>query len=228
MEANYRDWNEQHALLRQLLEKDKDYPEALQTFLRHHEAVHAAGLHPESHWSFADETLSRLTDEQMRRVPKGGEHSVVWAVWHIARIEDVTMNILLADAPQVFQSGGWREKVGSPYENVGNEMSPEEIGRLSASVDLQALLAYRLEVGKRTREIVRHLNFAELDELPAPERLHRIAKEGAVGGKAAWLLEYWGGKASCNLLLMPATRHCFVHLNEVRRMLPKLRRLPAS
>jgi hypothetical protein len=226
MEANLRDWNDQHTLLRQLLEKDKNQPEALQIFLSHHEAVHAAELRPGDHWSFADETLGGLNAEQMRRIPKSCEHSVVWGLWHIARIEDVTMNILLADTPQVFQSQGWREEVDSPYENVGNEMSPAEIARLSESVDLKALIGYRLAVGQQTREIVRQLDFNELQKPPFPERLKRIAEEGAVGEKATWLLEYWGGKASTNLLLMPATRHCFVHLNEVRRMLPKLRRLP--
>jgi hypothetical protein len=228
MEANYRDWNDEHALLRQLLEKDKNYPKALETFLPHHAAVHAAELYPEGHWSCADEILGRLNAEQMRRIPKGSEHSVVWALWHITRIEDVTLNILLAETPQVFQSQGWREKIGSPYENVGNEMSPDEIARLSESVDLKALMDYRLAVGQRTREIVRQLDFNELQKPPRPERLKRIAKEGAVGEKAAWLLEYWGGKASSNLLLMPATRHCFVHLNEVRRLLPKLKQLPGS
>jgi hypothetical protein len=103
-------------------------------------------------------------------------------------------------------------------------MSPEEICRLSETVDLKALIAYRLVVGKRTREIVHSLDFAVLQRPPEPERLTQIAKEGAVGEKATWLLDYWGGKPATNLLLMPATRHCFVHLNEIRRMLPKLRR----
>jgi hypothetical protein len=38
-------------------------------------------------------------------------------------------------------------------------------------------------------------------------------------------LDYWGGHPAANLLLMPATRHSFVHLNEIKRMLPKLKRL---
>jgi hypothetical protein len=228
MEANYRAWNNEHALLRQQLEQDKNYPAALETFLRHHAAVHAVELDLSGGWSCADEILAGLNESQMRAVPQGGEHSVVWALWHIARIEDVTLNILLADAPQVFQSQGWQKKVGSPYDNVGNEMSPEEIVRLSEAVDLKALMDYRLTVGRRTREIVRSLNFAELQKPPSLERLNRIAEAGAVGEKAAWLLDYWGGKPATNLLLMPATRHCFVHLNEVRRMIPKLKRLPLS
>ena len=227
-EANYRNWNNQHSLLRRLLEKDKDYHQALETFSSHHEEIHALELRPGEHWSFPDEVLRGLTDEQMRWIPAEGGHSVVWVIWHIARIEDVTMNILLADSPQVFHIGDWQGKLESPYENVGNEMSPEDIARLSQAINLEALMSYRLTVGKRTREIVRDLNFAELHGLPAGERLNRLAREGAVGEKAAWLLEYWGGKAASNLLLMPATRHCFVHLNEVRHMLSKLKRLSVN
>jgi hypothetical protein len=119
MEANYRNWDNQHSLLRQLLEKDKDYPQALETFLSHHAAVHAAKLCPREHWSFPDQVLNGLSDEQMRWIPSGHEHSVVWVIWHIARIEDVTMNILLADSPQVFHSGNWRDKLESPYQKCG-------------------------------------------------------------------------------------------------------------
>jgi hypothetical protein len=221
---NTQSWNQQHTLLRELLEAEQDYPLALETFLRLHETVHAAALRTSEHWSIQDEVLNGLASEQMRRIPKGNEHSVVWALWHITRIEDVTLNILLANTAQVFHSGGWKDPLGSPWENVGNEMSAEEIGRLSEAVNLEELMSYRLCVGRRTQEIVRELNFTALREAPAPERLKRIAAEGAVGEEGAWLLEYWGGKPGLNLLMMPATRHPFVHLNEIRRLLPKLRR----
>jgi len=222
LEANCRDWNDQHAVLRQLLEKGQDHPKALEVFLRHHAAVHSKKLQSGEHWSFADELLNGLSDRQYRSIPVGGEHSVVWLIWHIARIEDITMNILLADAPQVFLEGDWQAKIGSPTGIVGNEMSPDEIHHLSGSVDLKALMAYRLAVGERTRLVVQHLNFTDLKQRPAAERVKRISLEGAVGKKAEWLLEYWGSKPSTNLLLMPATRHPFVHLNEIRRMRAKL------
>jgi hypothetical protein len=224
MDPKHRDWNDQHALLRQLMEVERNYPAALETFLRLHETVHAAELNPGEHWSIPDEVLSGLSSEQMRRIPSGGEHSVVWALWHITRVEDVTMNILLANTPQVFHDQGWREKIGCPWENVGNELSPAEIVRLSEAIDLPALSDYRLAVGRRTEAIAKGLNCDTLQEFPAPRQVKRIAVEGAVGEDEGWLLEYWGGKPKLNLWLMPATRHPFVHLNEIRRMLPKLRR----
>jgi hypothetical protein len=219
-----RNWNAQHALLRRLVEVDQDYSHALETFLSLHATVHTAELHPSDHGSIQDEVLSGLSPAQMRLIPEGSEHSAVWALWHITRIEDVTMNILLADTAQLFHTGGWQDKLGTPWENVGNEMSPEDIGRLSETIILEALLSYRLAVGKRTQAILRDVNFAGLREPPAPERIKRIAVESAVGEGGRWLLEYWGGRPGLNLLLMPATRHLFVHLNEIRRMLPKIKR----
>lgn len=218
-------WNDQHAALRRLFMHDRDYEQAIAVFFDHHAAVHTAKLQAGAHWSFQDKVLSGLTDEQMRAVPKGCAHSVAWKLWHVTRIEDVTMNLLLAGSPQVLTRGNWLDKLETDCVTVGNEMSDQDIAELSQGLNLKALLAYRLAVGKRTRSVVRHLKTAELERLAAPERLKRIAEEGAVVGKVAWLVEYWGGNPSANLLLMPATRHGFVHLNEVGRMLPKLRRL---
>jgi len=228
MEANRKYWNNQHLLLRRFLVKDKDHRKAIETFLGHHAMVHTAKLYPGGPWSFQDQVLSGLTDAQMRYIPKSGSHSVAWMIWHIARIEDVTMNVLLADSPEVLRSGNWLNRLGITCVDVGNEMPIEEMVALSETINLKALLAYRLAVGKRTRQLVRHIKPDELWGSPAPERLKRIAEDGAVRHKAAWLLDYWGGHPNTNLLLMPATRHCFVHLNEVGRMLPKLRRLQIS
>ena len=138
------------------------------------------------------------------------------------------MNLLLAGSPQVFHSRHWLNKLGITFVDVGTEMPTQDIVTLSQAINLKALLAYRLAVGRRTRRLVRDSSPDELGQLPAPERLKRIAQEGAVRDKATWLLDYWGGHPNSNLLLMPATRHGFVHLNQVGRMLPKLRQLQAS
>jgi hypothetical protein len=228
MEANRRYWNDQHSILRRYLEKERNYPKALEVFWEHHAAVHTAKLLPGGRWSFQDEVLGGLADEQIRCLPRGGDLSIAWMLWHMARIEDATMNMLLAGSPQVFSGSNWQDKLAATCVDVGNEMTRAEITALSEAVNLKALLAYRLAVGKRTRQIVRRLNPDELWRRPDPERLKSIAKAGAVREQAAWLLKYWGGHPAANLLLMPATRHCFVHLNEASRMLPKLSRLQAG
>lgn len=42
--------------------------------------------------------------------------------------------------------------------------------------------------------------------------------EGAVIDEARWLIEYWSRRKIAGLLLMPPTRHNFVHLNKSMRI----------
>ena len=225
MDSQLKHWNDQHQLLRRLLMKDKAYQQAIPIFLDHHAAVHAAKLQAGAHWSWHDEVLSGLTSEQMRYTPTGSPHSVAWRIWHMARIEDATMNVLLADGAQVFTSGKWIDKLELDYVSVGNEMSNADIVKLSETINLKALFAYRLAMGRRTRTVVKRLKLDDLSRPPASDRLQRLVTERAVQPPALWLLDYWGSHPAANLLLMPATRHPFVHLNEIKRLLPKLKRV---
>jgi len=217
-------WNEQHAILRRWLLKDHDTAAALPVFLDHHGLVHSAKLRANV-YSFQDEVLEGLTPQQLRYCSPQVPHSVVWKLWHIARIEDVTLNLLLADSAQVLHSGHWLDRLEIDRVSVGNEMSDTEIADLSAAINVKAVLDYRLAVGKRTRSLVRRLKADRLWQPPAPDRLQRLFDEGAVVDQTAWLRDYWGGHPAANLLLMPASRHCLVHLNEIARMRSKLQRL---
>lgn len=184
--------------------------------------VHSARLGRDDRWSFQDEVLDGLDETQMRCLLKGLPHSVVWALWHITRIEDATMNLLLADTRQVLHTGNWLDKLETPYQGVGNELSRDEIVHVSETVNIPALLAYRQMVGKRTVAIFKELDPVILRARPTPERLNRLCVEGAVSDQAIWLVRYWGRHPAANLLLMPATRHPFSHLNEIQRMRTKL------
>ncbi len=237
-ENNRRKWNTQHALLRRLLMKEKNYKKALPVLLEHHAAVHSGKLPPllplpplregrregrGARWSYQDEVLRPLTEAQFRFIPAGGQ-SVIWKIWHITRIEDLTLNLLLAGEKKSLLDEKWLKKLGIDYVDVGNGMPEADAARISRLMNVKALLAYRLAVGKRTRSIMRKVKPEMLWEKPAPERLQRIVDEKGVRANSAWLLKFWGGNPYANLLLMPATRHPFVHLNEISRMTPRLLR----
>ncbi len=221
MESNRRKWNQDHALLQRLLMKEKNFRKALPIVLAQHAAVHSVKLNTGARWSFQDEVLGALTEAQMRIIPRGGQ-SVIWKLWHATRVEDVTINLLLAGTPQVLHKGNWLPKLGIRFTDVGNDMPDADLKKLSGSIDLKALLAYRLAVARRTRIILRRLDPGTLWDPPAADRIRRILAEHAVRPKARWLLSYWGKHPSANLLLMPATRHPFVHLNEISRMKTQL------
>ncbi|NIS79816.1 MAG: DinB family protein, partial [Anaerolineales bacterium] len=96
MELNRKLWNRQQTKLRQLLSSSSQHPQAIELFMTQHAMVHSAKVDPSQGWSFEDEILNDMTEDQIRRIPRVGEHSIAWLIWHIARIEDVAMNMLVA------------------------------------------------------------------------------------------------------------------------------------
>ena len=90
--------------------------------------------------------------------------------------------------------------------------------KLSATIDIEALRAYRMAVGRRTREMVQQLEAEALKQKVDPMRLQQETDEGAVVKAARGIVDYWGRRNIAGLLLMPATRHNLVHLNEALRL----------
>ena len=128
------------------------------------------------------------------------------------------MNMLVTGNPQVFSQGDWQNKMGIEARDTGNAMPTEQIIKLSQAIKIPALQAYRDAVGRRTREIVDQLEPEKIKDKVDPARLLEVQKAGAVIPAAAGLIEYWSRRNIAGLLLMPATRHNLVRLNECLRL----------
>lgn len=48
--------------------------------------------------------LNDLTVEEYKIMPTIKDETIAWVLWHIARIEDLTIGILVADGEQVFNN----------------------------------------------------------------------------------------------------------------------------
>ena len=222
MEPHRKSWNQQQQALRQSLTCLDDPPQAIELFLSQHAVLHTAGMSRMGLYSFEDETLAGLTVPQMRILPRNLDHSIAWVFWHMTRIEDATLNLLVAGCPQVLLQESWLNRLEIRLHDTGNGMDSAQVAELSAGINLEALRAYRLSVGRRTRAIVQQLKPHELHQRVDPARLEQMTSEGVVRTEAGGLLEYWGGLTIAGLLLMPPTRHAFVHWNEVLRIKQKI------
>jgi len=223
MESNRKHWNEQQQLLQRALQRPESHEQAIELFLKQHAMVHSAQMANSGLWSFEDDIWQGLNEPAARCIPVKMEHSIAWVMWHISRIEDVTMNLLIADCPQVMAQDNWLKRMRATITHTGNAMDEESIMALSTALDLGALRAYRVAVGQRTREIVKALSAKQLKQKVEPSRLQRIRDEGAVLEAASEIIAYWGKRTTAGLLLMPATRHNFLHLNEAARIKSKCR-----
>ncbi|MFN8561464.1 MAG: hypothetical protein U0703_07560 [Anaerolineae bacterium] len=105
MNANRQLWNRQHQALQRALARPDAHRQALDLFLSQHAMVHSAQVSQAGAWSFEDEVWDGLSDAAARCIPASLEHSVAWIMWHIARIEDVTMNLLIKGLPADIRRG---------------------------------------------------------------------------------------------------------------------------
>jgi hypothetical protein len=209
-------WNEDQNHFRSVLESHTQHEKAIELFLIQHGVLHSAKVASEVPWSFEDLLFDDLSDEVFRRVPRGAEHSIAWLIWHLARIEDITMNILAAGRPQVLED--WQPKLKISAFDAGNKMLPEGVIELSDTIDRQALRGYRAAVGLTTREIVRQLTPEQIKTKVDPTRMQQVLDQGALQPSAIELIEYWSRRTIAGLLLMPPTRHNMVHINEAFKL----------
>lgn len=223
MDLNRKHWNENHQVLTRLLAKS-DLDAAIELFLKQHAMVHSAKVSKSELWSLEDELLNDMTDKEVRQIPLRGEHSIAWILFHLSRIEDIAMNMLVAGTTQLFTRDDWANRMNVSILHSANKMNDLSISELSANIDLQALREYRIAVARRTRQIVKKLEATDFKQKVDPCRIENVLKEGAVTPEAMEIVNYWSKKTIAGLLLMPPTRHCILHLNEAMRIKEKTRK----
>jgi hypothetical protein len=180
-------------------------------FLSQHAAVHARDV---SGRAFPIERVfAELTDDQMRIRPGPGLNSLVWLLWHMARTEDVAVNLVVAGREQILDDA-WIRRMNVPWRIIGTGMTDREVSDLSARADVAAVRAYRSAVGIRTREVVRMMAVDAWDEIVGDDDIERAAATGAFrdwlrGTKYPWL-----GWSRADQLASSALRHNAAHIGE--------------
>lgn len=175
----------------------------------------------------ADFVMESMEERTMRACPVNApdtKNSIVWHLWHLARVEDMTMNILVADRQQVLYSDHWLQKMNIRFPHSGNSMSSDDIVELSSVIVIEALLEYRAAVGTRTQQVIASLQPGEFRNKVQDCRVKRLFDENAILQEASGIAEYWRKKTIGGLVLMPATRHNFLHLNKCARIKDQLQK----
>lgn len=219
--------SEIHKELSRMIRKTDCLEEAKQLFMELHGALHLTGM-PGTDKADGDQRcqvpnevdklFNDLSTDEYAVMPTAKDETIAWALWHIARIEDLTMGMLVAEQGQLFDQE-WKERMRASITDTGNALTDSEIIGLSRELDMEELLQYRNCVGRRTREIVTNLTPDDMKRRVSPVQLEQILKEGGVTKQeeSLWLLDYWGQKDVAGLLLMPPTRHVILHLNDCCR-----------
>jgi DinB superfamily len=184
-------------------------------FLGLHAATHAPEMSGAA--AGAERWLAGLSDDQLRLRPAGALNSLVWLLWHMARTEDVAVNLIVAGRDQVFDDA-WARRMRIARPDMGTGMTADEVAELSERADVAAVRAYRSAVGRRTREVVQTLRPAAWDEVLGLEDTSRAAAVGAFGPNDDWVdgvgHRPWQGHSRGHQLGQTAIRHNTAHIGE--------------
>ena len=127
-----------------------------------------------------DELTSGPSERELRGRPHPRANTIVWLVWHIARVEDLGVNRFVVDGRQVMDRGDWATRMRVTRRDVGTGMTDAEVDALSAAIDLAELRRYWDAVIDGTLAVVDTLAGEDLDTI-----VQRIASGASRTMKAA-------------------------------------------
>jgi len=219
-----KDWNSKQSRLREIILKPDAFPETIALILEMHSLVHTSQMSGTDIITYEDQLWEGLEPGTFRSQIKNSGSTIAWNLWHLTRIEDITANILMGKESQVLNCDNWLQKMKVSVCDTGNAMSDSEIADFSSEIDMAELRNYRIEVGRKTRDIINSLRPEKMKMKVEAEGIERILLEGGVteAQESRWLLDFWSKKNIAGIILMPITRHQIVHLNDSLKLKSKL------
>lgn len=208
-----KDYNPLIDELRKLIRPLKTFDSAIDLALKIHAITHTSIVSSNDSQTFCDCLLDGLADKDYSVMPTENDKSMAYHLWHIARIEDLVGNLLIAESPQIFNDE-WADKLNVSVKDTGNAMMYHQIIEFSEQINKQELINYRNAVGTQTRKTLKSLTPADLKRKPKAECLEQIVIEGGLleHKGSLWLKDFWGKHTVAGLILLPITRHHMMHL----------------
>ena len=157
--------------------------------------------------------LKNKIDNLFKELKNSKNENIIWNLWHIIRIEDLTVNILIREKESIFNEK-LKNELNISITDTGNSLSKEEIKKLAENINIGKLKYYSDKVGKKTINLIKRLKAEDMKRKINKISLEKIISEGGVSKDNLWLIDYWGKKDIAGLLLMPLSRHIIVHLNQ--------------
>ena len=183
----------------------------LDFFEMEHRESHAGAVYGRP--TIIDRVFGAPSEAQMRARPAPGLNSLVWLLWHMARTEDVAVNLVITAGEQVL-GDAWTRRMNVARRDMGSGMTEDEVGELTAVANIAAVRAYHVSVGSRTREIARALPQDAWNEILTEADIARAAAAIGPRDHPPGPAHPWCGQSRARRLSGAAVGHNLVHLGE--------------
>ncbi|MCZ6707466.1 MAG: DinB family protein [Chloroflexi bacterium] len=162
-------------------------------------------------WAFSLNGGGQVPRERWTERPDASP-SIAWTLWHVARTQDLIVNVILRGRPQVLDAG-FGERLGSSSREIGTSMAETDLANFDAVIHCEELERYWHAVLTETKSWLATADLTTLDQRPpTQERLRSAGVWHAAGGE--WLPDFWGQQSGEFLLRFPSLAHGYMHFGE--------------
>ena len=162
--------------------------------------------------------LKNQIDNLFKELKKSVNENIIWNLWHIIRIEDLTANILIREKEAILNEK-LKNEINISITDTGNSLTKEEIKKLAKDINIDKLKYYNDKVSEKIIDLIKRLKAEDMKRKINKISLGKIISEGGVSKDNLWLIDYWSKKDIAGILLMPLSRHIIVHLNQCYKYL---------
>ena len=155
------EWNIQQKALKELIGKKDTFDKAKDLYLSMHRYLHFS----DNDNTLMDQLWKMLDKKDFSIMPTTKDVTIAWNIWHITRIEDLTVNILLNCSEQIYNKK-WQKKMKVSVTDTGNAMTDDEIMELSRNMNIEVLKEYRKVVGDKIENLKDELENLKLKLKP--------------------------------------------------------------
>jgi uncharacterized damage-inducible protein DinB len=117
----------------------------------------------EENAGYVTDSIKGLTANELTWSPVPHSNTIIFLMWHLARVEDLWINRILKSGKELYESEGWYKKFDTPVEDNGFGY---DVAKLKAwkPPDLKLLKKYTSAVRKTTVDYVKKLTEKQFDE----------------------------------------------------------------
>ena len=157
--------------------------------------------------------LKNKIDNLFKELNDYKNKNIIWNLWHIMRIEDLIVNILICEKESILNEK-LKNELNISITDTGNSLTKEEIKKFAKNINIKKLKYYSDKISENTINLIKRLKAEDIKRKINKINLEKIINGCGVTKDNLWLIDYWGKKDIAGLLLMPLSRHIIVHLNQ--------------
>ncbi len=173
--------------------------------------------HANLHQRTLPNLFAKLSDAQLRARPRPETNSIAWNIWHLLRIEDITLNRFVALTPQLYTSAGWQERLGIAYGDMGTAMAIGDVDALSQTINLSELANYATAVGAQSTLTLQGFDMALVGQKRPEAHMRAVIAGEKVCAPAIveGVIKYWGNLTIEQYVVDYCVLHPSLHVGEI-------------